>query len=88
RTQAEWVDVFEGTDACVAGIIPISEAVEHPHMKARGVFVRKDDQVQPMPAPRFSRTSPSLGLPPSAEAGEQTREALTAWGVPDVDGLL
>ena len=36
RTQAEWVELFEGTDACVAGIIPISEASEHPHLKARG----------------------------------------------------
>ena len=26
KTQAEWVEIFEGTDACVAGIIPISEA--------------------------------------------------------------
>ncbi|WP_435747948.1 CaiB/BaiF CoA transferase family protein [Nocardioides sp. SYSU DS0663] len=88
RTQAEWVEVFEGTDACVAGIIPISEAAEHPHMKARGVFVTKDELLQPVPAPRFSRTEATLGLPPSQEPGQHTRAALTAWGVPDVDGLL
>lgn len=88
RTQAEWVEVFEGTDACVAGIIPLSEAAEHPHMKAREVFVRKDDLLQPSPAPRFSRTEATLGLPPSPEAGSQTREALSAWGIDDVDGLI
>ena len=44
--------------------------------------------VQPMPAPRFSRTTPSLTTPPPAAAGAQTREALTAWGITDVDGLL
>ncbi len=88
RTQAEWVQVFEGTDACVAGIVPLSEAAEHPHLQARGVFVTKDDLLQPMPAPRFSRTEPSLGLPPAPAAGAHTREALTAWGIDDVDGLI
>ncbi|WP_091025369.1 CaiB/BaiF CoA transferase family protein [Nocardioides szechwanensis] len=88
KTQAEWVEIFEGTDACVAGIIPISEAFEHPHLVARETFVEKDGMVQPQPAPRFSRTTPTLGLPPSREAGQHTREALTAWGVPDVDGLI
>ena len=88
KTQAEWVEIFEGTDACVAGIIPISEASEHPHLKARGTFVERDGMVQPQPAPRFSRTQASLSTPPSREAGQHTREALTAWGIADIDGLL
>jgi len=88
RTQAEWVGIFEGTDACVAGIVPLTEAIEHPHLKARGTFVEKDGMTQPVPAPRFSRTRPSLGLPPSKAAGEHTREALTAWGIADVDALI
>jgi alpha-methylacyl-CoA racemase len=88
RTQAEWVEVFEGTDACVAGIIPFTKAAEHPHMKARGVLVEKDGFVQPAPAPRFSRTASTLGLPPAAKPGLHTREALEAWGVADVDGLI
>lgn len=88
RTQAAWVELFEGTDACVAGIVPFTEAVEHPHLKARGTFVEHEGVVQPVPAPRFSRTEASLTLPPAPEAGTHTREALTAWGVADVDGLL
>jgi alpha-methylacyl-CoA racemase len=88
RTQAEWVELFEGTDACVAGIIPISEAARHPHLVARETFVEKDGMVQPQPAPRFSRTAATLTMPPSKAAGEHTREALTAWGVADVDGLI
>ncbi|MXG91268.1 CaiB/BaiF CoA transferase family protein [Nocardioides flavescens] len=87
RTMAEWVAVFEGTDACVAGIVTLSEAAEHPHLVARETFVERDGLVQPAPAPRFSRTQPSLTTPP-AEAGAQTREALAAWGVDDVDGLI
>ena len=88
RTQAEWIELFEGTDACVAGIVPISRAQEHPHLVARGTFVERDGMVQPAPAPRFSRTEPSLRTPPPAAAGAQTRAALTAWGVDDVEGLL
>ena len=87
KSQAEWIEIFEGTDACVAGIVPISEAVRHPHLVARGTFVERDGLTQPMPAPRFSRTEPSLTTPPPG-AGEHTRAALTAWGVADVDGLL
>lgn len=87
RTQAEWVEVFEGTDACVAGIIPFSEAADHPHMRARGVLVERDGFVQPAPAPRFSRTEATLGRV-AENAGDSTREALTAWGITEVDKLI
>ena len=88
RTQAEWVEVFEGTDACVAGIIPVSEAFDHPHLRARQTFVEHEGMMQPQPAPRFSRTRASLSMPPPPVAGTHTREALTAWGVADVEGLI
>jgi alpha-methylacyl-CoA racemase len=88
RTQAEWVEVFDGSDACVAPVIALSEAFTHPHLTARGTFVDRDGIVQPAPAPRFSRTGATLTSPPPAFAGQDTREALTAWGVADVDGLL
>jgi alpha-methylacyl-CoA racemase len=87
RTQAEWAEVFEGTDACVAPILPFGEAVQHPHLTARGTFVERDGITQPAPAPRFSRTEPSLTTTPQTP-GASTREALSAWGVKDVDGLL
>jgi alpha-methylacyl-CoA racemase len=88
RTQKEWVELFEGTDACVAGVIPVSEAADHPHLKARGTFVEHEGVVQPQPAPRFSRTEATLGLAPSPAAGTHTREALSAWGIADVDSLI
>jgi alpha-methylacyl-CoA racemase len=88
KTQAEWSAIFDGTDACVAPILPMSEAVDHPHIKERGVFVEHDGLVQPAPAPRFSRTEATLKLPPSPRAGAHTREALTAWGIADVDALI
>lgn len=87
RTRAEWTEVFDGTDACVAPILRMSEAPEHPHVAAREIFVERDGVVQPAPAPRFSRTAPTLTLSPH-RAGAYTREALAAWGVADVDGLI
>jgi alpha-methylacyl-CoA racemase len=87
RTMAEWTEVFEGTDACVAPVLTIPEAAEHPHLKAREVYVERDGMLQPTPAPRFSRTAPTLGRPTSG-AGADTREALAAWGVEDVDKLI
>ena len=88
KTQDQWCEVFDGTDACVAPILPMSQAAQHPHLAARGTFVEKDGIVQPAPAPRFSRTTASLDLPPSPAAGHHTREVLAAWGIKDVDGLL
>ena len=88
RTRDEWCAVFDGTDACVAPILKISEAQDHPHIKAREIFVEHEGVVQPQPAPRFSRTRATLSHPPAPGAGAHTRAALEAWGVKDVDGLL
>ncbi len=88
RTQAAWVEVFGSSDACVAPVLPLSEAFGHPHLTARSTFVDRDGIAQPAPAPRFSRTSSSLTTPPPAIAGQDTREALTAWGITDVDALI
>ncbi|WP_101523092.1 CaiB/BaiF CoA transferase family protein [Nocardioides houyundeii] len=87
RTQAEWAEVFDGTDACVAPIVPMTEAARHPHLVARGTYVERDGVVQPAPAPRFSRTRPTISMSPPATGG-QTREALAVWGVTAVDALL
>ncbi|WP_457207491.1 CaiB/BaiF CoA transferase family protein, partial [Nocardioides sp. P5_C9_2] len=56
RTQAEWSEVFDGTEACVAPVVRHGEAPRHPHLAARGTFVEQDGITQPAPAPRFSRT--------------------------------
>ncbi len=87
RTQAEWTRVFEGSDACVAPVLPLTEAAAHPHLRAREVYVERDGVLQPAPAPRFSATPATLTTGPTVP-GAQTREALAAWGVADVDALL
>jgi len=87
RTQAEWAALFDGTDACVAPILPLTEAVNHPHIAARGVFVEHEGHVQPAPAPRFSRTESTLTTGPS-RPGADTKAALEAWGIGDIDDLI
>jgi alpha-methylacyl-CoA racemase len=87
RTRAEWTDLFEGTDACVEPVLTFAEAPSHPHLAARGTFVEHLGVVQPAPAPRFSRTPGALTTPPP-RIGADTRSALSAWGVGDVDALL
>ena len=85
RAQAEWTEIFDGTDACVSPVL--RPAADHPHLVARGTFVDKDGVRQPAPAPRFSRTPSQLGRPP-AHPGQHTREALADWGVTGIDALL
>jgi alpha-methylacyl-CoA racemase len=85
RTQAEWTEVFDGSDACVSPVLPLG--ADHPHLVARAIFTEKDGVRQPAPAPRFSRTPGELGEPP-ARPGQHTRAALTEWGVTGVDELL
>ena len=87
KTQAEWVEIFDGTDSCVAPVVPLTEAYEHPHNVARGTYVERDGLTQPAPAPRFSATPATLTTPPS-RSGADTRDALTAWGIDDVQALI
>lgn len=87
KTQTEWAEIFAGSDACVAPVLPMKEAFEHPHIKARGIFEERAGIMQPVPAPRFSRTAATLSIAPDF-AGGHTREALHAWGIDNVDRLL
>ncbi len=56
QSRDEWAAVFEGSDACVSPVLSIDEAPLHPHNQARGSVQRVGAAIQPMPAPRFSRT--------------------------------
>ncbi len=79
KTRAEWVEIMEGTDACVSPVLSLGEALDHPHNRARGTFTNFDGIPQPATAPRFDRTPGAIGSPPAAP-GENTRSVLRAWG--------
>lgn len=51
-----WTALLEGSDACVAPILSMAEAPEHPHIAARSTFTNAGGVDQPAPAPRFSAT--------------------------------
>ncbi|MFQ5380351.1 MAG: CaiB/BaiF CoA transferase family protein [Dehalococcoidia bacterium] len=78
KTQAEWCELMEATDVCFAPILPISEAVKHPHNVHRKSFVEVDGVTQPAPAPRFSRTTVEVRRP-GAHPGEHSAEILGEW---------
>jgi alpha-methylacyl-CoA racemase len=84
KTRAEWCEIMEGSDVCFAPVLTMGEAYEHPHNVARGTFVEIAGKLQPGPAPRFSRTAPSLPTPP-AHPGQHTDAALRDWGFSDAD---
>ena len=80
KTRDEWADIFDGTDACVAPVLNLSEAPEHHHMKARNSFVNIDGTIQPAPAPRFSKTTPEIKHS-ALKAGENNDEICAKYNL-------
>jgi alpha-methylacyl-CoA racemase len=79
RSRDEWCRMVGDSDACVAPVLSLSEAPEHPYHRERGTFVDVAGVRQAAPAPRFSRTPGSIQGPP-AGIGEHSDEVLTEWG--------
>jgi alpha-methylacyl-CoA racemase len=84
RTRAEWIELLEGTDCCVTGVLDFREAPSHPHNAARGTFIDVGGTMQPAPAPRFSRSRTKLRSA-GAQADDGPRALLAQWGVPEAE---
>ena len=84
KSRDEWSDILEGTDACFAPILSLTEAPRHPHNEVRKTFVTVDGIQQPAPAPRFSRTVSEIQSAP-ADVGENDLQALTDWGLTEAE---
>ena len=82
RPRAEWLARAEGTDACVAPVLTMRDAADHPHVRHRGTIVERDGVPQPAPAPRFSASPTALDRPPSVP-GLHTDEVLAESGFSD-----
>src|SRR6185369_8247152 len=81
KTRAEWTAIFDGTDACVAPILGLDEAAEHPANVARKVFVEGiGGKPMPAPAPRLSRT-PGHGATSAPIPGTHTDAVLAEAGL-------
>lgn len=59
KPRDHWGAHFAGTDACVAPVLDMGEAAEHPHNASRETFL--PGPTQPAPAPRFSATPGETG---------------------------
>ncbi|MDH5307234.1 MAG: CoA transferase [Myxococcales bacterium] len=79
KTRDAWCAMLEGSDACFAPVLTMAEARAHPHNRARRAFVEIEGVMHPAPAPRFSRTRPSIQGPPEP-AGAHTDQVLADWG--------
>jgi crotonobetainyl-CoA:carnitine CoA-transferase CaiB-like acyl-CoA transferase len=79
KTRAEWTKLLEGTDVCLAPVLDLEEAFEHPHLKARQTFIEVAGVVQPAPAPRFSRTQPDTPQPPAELSTSNAALSLEGW---------
>lgn len=53
RTQDEWCDVFDGTDACVTPVLTVAEAAAHPHNRSRDLYGSRNGGSVPNMAPRI-----------------------------------
>jgi alpha-methylacyl-CoA racemase len=79
RTQSEWAEAFSGSDACVAPVLGLREAADHPHVAARGTLVSRDGVLQPAPAPRFSATQAAPVAPPPVAGQDDLAAIAERW---------
>ena len=81
KTRDEWSAIFDGTDACVAPILGLDEAADHPANVARNVFIDGvGGKKMPAPAPRLSRT-PGSGSDKAPLPGTDTDAVLVEAGL-------
>ncbi|MUL78081.1 CaiB/BaiF CoA-transferase family protein [Mycolicibacterium sp. CBMA 226] len=82
QTRDHWAKVFEGSDACTTPILSFAEVESEPHIAERDTFFRfapeDGDNLEPMPAPRFSRSVPNIPTPPRVP-GSDTEAVLRDW---------
>ncbi len=84
RTRDDWCRVLAGSDSCVAPVLSLEEAPQHPHALARGAYTHHEGVAQPAAAPRFSRSRPQPPRP-APQPGANTLEILKEAGMSDAE---
>jgi len=79
RPLAEWMQLFDGKEACVTAVASLDEAQADPALAQRRAFDREGPLPQPAPAPRLSRTPASKGAP-VMQGEDVTRRILDELG--------
>ncbi|RWQ69764.1 MAG: CoA transferase [Mesorhizobium sp.] len=80
KTRDDWDRLFAATDACFAPVLSLREARDHPHNRARNAFVTSGALERPAPAPRFSRSRPTLAAVPAVH-DRQAATVLARFGL-------
>ncbi|XP_031610415.1 alpha-methylacyl-CoA racemase [Oreochromis aureus] len=91
KTQAEWSEIFDGTDACVTPVLSFDQVSSHPHNRERGSFMKDSSgEESPRPAPVLSRTPAEPCLTSDPVTGEHTAKVLQEYGFtsPQIDQML
>jgi alpha-methylacyl-CoA racemase len=78
RDRNHWAKVFADSDACVTPVLAFGEVETEPHVTERNTFYQTNGGLQPLPAPRFSRTVPRQPRAPG-EPGADTQAVLDDW---------
>lgn len=78
KSRDEWTEVFAGSDACATPVLAFGEVLTEPHIADRATFYETQHGLQPMPAPRFSRTEPAVPTPPPL-IGADNEAVLKDW---------
>ena len=78
KTQAQWCELLEGTDACFAPVLDFHEATEHKHNLARNSFEHINGITCPAPGPLLSRTPAKADK--VSPAGAHSNEILEELG--------
>ncbi|RYY65994.1 MAG: CoA transferase [Comamonadaceae bacterium] len=93
RDGEDWLRHFAAHDVCVAPVLSVSEMLQDPHVRARGLVTEVRDGDESVPqfasALRLSGTPATLRRP-APYIGEHTTEVLRGLGLQpgEIDGLL
>lgn len=91
KSQAEWSEIFDGTDACVTPVLSFDQVSSHPHNRERGSFMKDSSgEESPRPAPVLSRTPAEPCFTSDPVTGEHTAEVLQEYGFtsPQINQML
>jgi alpha-methylacyl-CoA racemase len=81
QDRDHWAKVFDGTDACVTPVLSFTEVESEPHITERDTFFHHvsvdGDNLEPAPAPRFSRSVPPIPTP--SQPGADVEAVLGDW---------
>lgn len=91
KSQADWTEIFDGTDACVTPVLSFDQVSSHPHNQERHSFIKDSSGEEfPRPAPVLSRTPAEPHLKTDPVVGEHTVRVLEEYSFTsaEIDNML